>query len=239
MRSQEYQSMADLEDVHWWFLAKRLFVKTLFFHIKKSPIKILDVGCGTGGMTAFMSQWGEVTGVENSEKAHPFLKMRRLKYLKGSANKLPVKRLSFDLVTFFDVLYHKRVKEDDALQGAYKALKTNGYLLITDSALPWLWSTHDEIMQGKKRYSKKELVSLVEKNGFTILKVSYIFFSTLPFIAIVRLYQKQSKNFSRNVTMPPKLINSCLTQLMRLESNFLKWVDFPLGSSIIILAQKK
>lgn len=236
MQSLQYKLMFALEDTHWWFLGKREFIKTL---LPKSPSNwnILDLGCGTGGTTRFLKYWGKVTGVESSPSAAKFLKKRRLNYQQISIERFRVLPNSFDLVTLLDVLYHRRIKSDEAvLKKAYDTLKPNGLLLITDSALPFLWSHHDEIMQARERYYLKKIVRKVQVAGFMIEKKSYIFFIVFPLFLTVRLLNKFIP--FHTVTRVHPVMNRFLLTLCKIEAKLLPYFSFPIGSSIIILARK-
>ena len=238
MKLLEYKQMALLEDRYWWFLAKRMYVtRMLHSHLPKKPISILDLGSGTGGMTAFLSSFGKVKGIEKNTLAVKLASSRKLDIMEGDINNLKLKSNSFDLVTLFDVLYHQKINEKKVLVGTHKILKKNGLLLITDSARPELWSEHDRAMHAKKRFVREELNELLIANGFKIIRSSYIFFFTYPVVYIVR---KLSTSQKKSAIMPlPHYLNWTLTLISRLESWLFSFTNFPIGSSVIVLAQKK
>lgn len=63
MEPQEYEKMYVLEDTHWWFLGKRALVKRyldLYCNLDKGQ-RVLDVGCGTGGMQGLLRDYGDVS----------------------------------------------------------------------------------------------------------------------------------------------------------------------------------
>ena len=61
MGIDEYKKMFLIEDQHFWFLGKRMFIKILIDkYIPNKNLLILDVGCGTGGLTKFLSNYGKV-----------------------------------------------------------------------------------------------------------------------------------------------------------------------------------
>jgi ubiquinone/menaquinone biosynthesis C-methylase UbiE len=179
MELKEYNLMYELENTHWWFLGKRKFISTIFPKVKK--VKILDIGAGTGGTTKFLKTYGEVVGLEANPLAQTLARKRGLKIVSGSAEKLPFEKETFEVVTIFDVLYHQNIGSDlKVLQEAHRVLRTQGYLVVTDCALPFLKSPHDEVMQARERYTKKELTQKIEKAGFKVEKASYVFFLVFP-----------------------------------------------------------
>lgn len=236
MDESEYHAMYSLEDTHWWFLAKRLFIRALIPKISKNST-ILDIGSGTGGLTKFLSRLGNVTAVEESPIAIEYLKKRHLKY--RSANimtvALPVSR--YDLVCCFDVLYHQRILDDTVvLRKLYRALKPGGYLCITDSALPILTSHHDVVMHTRERYTLSSLVKKVKACRFTVLKQTYLYFFVFPFVFFLRLVNKQIA--FRSVTQVPLALNALLLFVCALEARLVPFINFPIGSSVFILARK-
>lgn len=234
----EYKKMYKLEDKHFWFLGKRIFVdQFLKKHINSSSLKILDVGSGTGGMTGWLSKYGDVVGLERSKEAIKCAKKRRLKIVRGDANKLPFKNEKFDLVTIFDVLYHKNINDDvKVLTEIFRVLKPDGLLMVTDSAISWLYGEHDIVMQARERYSLNQLSKKVESMGFKILKKSYIFFFLFPIVLIKRLFK--FKNKGSDVMGVGDLVNRILICVLKIEASGLRFFSYPIGSSVAILAKK-
>jgi ubiquinone/menaquinone biosynthesis C-methylase UbiE len=242
MQKTEYNAMYDLEDSHFWFVGKRYFIDAYLEKVATKRLKILDIGSGTGGLTKYIERYGKVKGLERDKIACEYCVIRKIDVVRGSAEKLPFRNKSFDLVTIFDVLYHRNVKDlDKAIKEVNRVLRRNGYLLITDSALNILTSEHDTAMQGKRRFNLTNMKQLFINNNFKIIKSSYIYFSLFPFIAFKRLivnkisgHKNQSDVYKIN-----SFINSILLAIISLEASLLKYVSYPIGSSLIILAQKK
>ena len=75
--------------------------------------KLLDAGCGTGGMFSLLSQFGHTTGIDSSTKALELAAKRKNSILvQADVSYLPFTENSFDIVTSLDVLYHLNVKND-------------------------------------------------------------------------------------------------------------------------------
>lgn len=232
MRDTNITSMFALEDTHFWFVGKRAFISSA---LSRVPVggRILDIGCGTGGTTAFFRQFGQVTGLETDRSAIKLAKARGLSVKQGSANLLPFASHSFDLITLCDVLYHKGVDEKKALIEAYRVLRPGGWLLITDCALPWLWSKHDELWEAKYRYSKPHLHGLVQNAGFIVDRCTYIFCSILPVVILSRLSWRSG--WTKSI---PAWINTIFTNILHAESHAPQWIPRLYGSSLLILAHK-
>jgi ubiquinone/menaquinone biosynthesis C-methylase UbiE len=236
MHNQTYPEMYRSEDTHFWFLGKRLFIDSILHHRKLTPPQILDIGCGTGGTTKFLSKWGKVTGIEQNSQAASLATKRGIRVIRGSAHHLPFQKSKFGLVTILDVLYHKGIKELSVLQEAFRVLKPQGLLLVMDSSIPWLWSHHDIVMDAKYRYTKKQLVTHVQHAGFIVDTASYIYSSTLPFLILSRMIT----NITRSTSLPhlPSTLNQIVLKLIAFEASLFLHIRLPIGSSLLILAHK-
>ena len=87
----------------------------------KKPLKVLEVGSGSIGITRFYN--GEVVGidVEHEKYQNP-----RLKFIKGSATNLPFSDSSFDAVVSVDTLEHLTRKEQiNMVLEAYRVAKNH------------------------------------------------------------------------------------------------------------------
>jgi len=71
------------------------------------------------------------------------------------------------------------------------------------------------------------------------LKASYIFFLTFSIVFLKRkIVDKLIKNNKSDVFTLPIFLNKLLILILRIEAYFLKYIDFPIGSSLIIIAKK-
>jgi len=246
METQEFHAMYKLEDHFWWFVVKRKFIQRILSLISlPQKAKILDIGCGTGINLQLLSKLGTAYGLDPSKLAIKYCQKRGLKNLqKGTVNQLPYKNNYFDLVTLFDVLSHQSIPDDQkALKEIQRVIKTGGYLLFTDIAYQFLWSSHDLAYHVKKRYSKRELINQLQLAGFSVLKSSYYFFTTFLLLVVNRLLKKIIDHFNQGkLSSDVKPIFNFLNQLFILtyqpEIHLIKYLNMPTGSSLIILAKK-
>lgn len=236
MKPAAYKQMYELEDTHWWFLAKRRYISELLPK-PRSCWNILDIGAGTGGMTVYLQRWGHVKAVEISPHAISYLRKRKVSFIRQDITMFSAPKNFYDLVSLCDVLYHRNVSDDTAvLKKIYSCLKPGGLLYIADSALPLIYSHHDVVMKTRERYIVSELGKKVTSCGFAIQKKSYVFFFVFPIVLLVRLIGKYvSFETIGEVSRP---VNALLLTMCKLESVFLKYLDYPIGSSLVILAKK-
>lgn len=206
-----------------------------------NDLKILDAGCGTGGMMLFLQKYGEVHGVDASDEAIKFCRERKLNFVKkGSVENLPFSDKTFDLVTSFDVLYHQWVNNDRlALAEFARVLKPGGHLLIRVPAYNWLRGSHDLTVGTKHRYTRPELVEKVQTTGLIIQRATYA--NTLLFpLAVVKRVQEKLMGARENsdIGAVNPLLNNLLKNVLLVEAAGLERIDFPFGLSLFLLAQK-
>ncbi len=244
MEQPEYEQMYRWEDVHWWFVSKRRVAATVLerWLVPDSAAKVLDVGCGTGGNLPFLAGWGEVVGLDLSPLALNLARCRRAAWLtRASGLTLPYVNDSFSLVTAFDVLYHRWIVDDNqAIEECYRVLRPGGWFLVTDSALPALWSAHDEVYYARQRYTLADIHRKLSGAGFQVKVCSYKNALLLPAFGAARLVMRlfpQTIDF--DFRPPPSWLNRLLIGLHGLEGAWLGQDRvIPIGSSVICLAQK-
>jgi SAM-dependent methyltransferase len=204
----------------------------------------IDVGCGTGGFLAAVRGNGRRwIGLDYSKEALAYCRMRGLQSLvQGSAAALPFPGGEADVVVCLDVLYHRAVQDDRlVLAECARVLRPSGTAIITDSALNWLRGPHDEAVHTRKRYRLGELAGLVESSGLRLIRRTYTNCLLLPGLAAIRigrrLFPTGGQLRSDTLTLPP-MLEWGLAKVMAVERRLLRWTDLPIGSSILLVAQK-
>ena len=243
MEQHTYGIMNDVEDKHWWFVGRRAilesFMRSIVEKITVENPKILDVGCGTGANLEMLANFGESEGVDVSDDALEFCRLKNLKATKGLAEKLPFADESFDVVTALDVVEHL---DDDiaGLKEMHRVLKKDGKTLIFVPAFMWLWGVQDDISNHRIRYTKKQIVERLQKAGFEIERATYANWTFFAPILAGRTIMKitgikpESEN---NVNV--SALNGIFGKIFSAERFWLRKFDFPLGVSIVITARKK
>ena len=249
MDIKEYEKMKQVENVHWWFVARREIVMHMYRTFcldKREKQKICDVGCGMGVMLKALSQYGEVSGIDMEEYAVSYC--RKLvgqngeKYIKKGVlpESNPFETGDFSTVLALDVLEH--IEDDsEAVKSIWAMLEPDGKVLITVPAFKGLWGYNDEFVHHKRRYTTKQLRDLLQSSGFDVLKISYYNFWLSPVIWIVRkiknLLQIKKDDLGEKVT--DNFINRVLYKIFKSEAAYLEKREFPFGVSIICVARRK
>ena len=102
---------------------------------------------------------------------------------------MPFEASRFDLITCLDVLEHI---EDDrgALRELRRVARPGGVLLTTVPAYPRLWSSHDELNQHCRRYTRPELLSRAVEAGWHPRRTTHFNALLLPVAAAWRLGER-------------------------------------------------
>jgi len=251
MEPHVYDQFNELEGTHWWFSARRSYLKAVIERLfpssgVKQKLEFCEIGCGTGGNIKLLSEFGVVDAVEMNDEAREFVKNKNLDGLRHlSGGHLPDNinlKQKYDAVFALDVIEHV---EDDA--NAVKALEefitSEGYLITTVPAYQWMWSSHDVANHHKRRYTLSQYSSLLKQAGFKIKYKSYFNTLLFPLAVVDRLGSSKSKSNAAEleatiVKLPPKPINSIFKFIFNIERIWAGRVSMPFGLSIVVVAER-
>jgi ubiquinone/menaquinone biosynthesis C-methylase UbiE len=244
MERAEYTTMAAVEAAHWWYGGMRAIAAALLdpVYAGRSGLQILDAGSGTGGNALFLRRYGRVTALDYAREAL-VLGAPRLpdQQVGGSVMELPFADESFDLVTSFDVLYHRGVPDEHAaLAETRRVLRPGGRLLIRLPAYEFLRSKHDRAVHTRRRYLAGAVRELLGAAGFYVERCSYVLNSLFPLALAQRIAEKVLPTLEReesDLSLPSSLVNTLMRMPMALEAAYLGLGgNLPFGLSIVCLA---
>lgn len=244
MEKREYEILFQVEQKHFWYQAlhKSIIATVNELFPKRSEIKILDAGCGTGLLLQKLQMIGSAFGFDLSENALEFCSQRHLKNISQSTVlQLPFEADTFDVVISADVLYHRDVPEDrKALLEFYRVLKPGGSLILNLPAFEFLRSAHDTAIHTQRRYKKKQVEILVRSCGFKMNRCYYRNCLLFPFMALSRLFRKRKmgKSPESDVSLPRPLINKSLTQILFADDWLARRIPLPAGLSVFCVGTK-
>src|SRR3989338_1345096 len=242
MHFSEYQRIEKWENRHFWYRAMEEQVLELMVKQSSSAGKILDAGCGTGGFSAKLMEFGEVYAVDINPVAIKYAKKKGLPHLsRASIDKLPYPADFFETGLCLDVLYHEQVKDDlKALQELYRVLKPGGLLILRLPAFEALRGAHDVVVRTRHRYTVAEVRLKLSKTGFSIKKISYVNFLLSLLLLVKRsLERRKNSHYFHSDTAPlPPLLNEMFYRILKSENKLLNFLNLPFGSSLLALAVK-
>ena len=232
--------MMALEDGHWWFRGKRLLVGTL---LARSGLgtgaRLLDVGCGTGGLLRALAGQGDVVGIDSADVALTYCRERGLDVVRTDASTLPFGAGTFDGCVMMDVLEHLD-DEQPVLHEVRRVLRPDGVVIVSVPAFAALWSQHDETFQHRRRYLRGALVDVITRAGFRVEWSSYtnvaVFAPALVWRTL-RRWTGVAPGARTDFFHAPAPLNDVLVALYRWEAAFLRRRSLPFGVSVACVAR--
>lgn len=241
MEDKAYTILYETQDRFWWNKGiSRIISRTISCCKPGNGNVILDAGCGVGGLFATLARHGALYGVDYSPLALSYAAKRReaKQVVQGSVEYLPFPDGMFDVVVCADVLYHRQVNDRAAVAEFRRVLKAGGRVVIKEIAYEWLRSRHDDLMHGRHRYTRGELVRLLEGAGFEVEESSYCGLCIFPVVLLVRLLERIGLSISHDSahTNTP-VISSVFKWSLYLEAWLLRFINLPFGLAIIVVAK--
>ncbi len=237
-----YQQMAELDDRHWWYTARRKIIADLIRRECRVPsgAQILELGCGTGHNLAMLSDFGHVEGLELDDEARALSEKRLGRKVMSSP--LPeladVQDRHYDLIGAFDVIEH--IEDDSAaLTSIATKLKPTGKFIMTVPAHQWMWSAHDVVNHHKRRYSRGSLKRLIEGSPLKLDRVGYFNSLLFPLAVAERAASKLRRKEDADVKLPSAPLNAALEKIFETERYLVGRLPLPPGLSLFAVASAK
>ncbi len=179
---EESALKGDLE-THWYYVSKgRALQKMLDQNAVET---VLDVGAGSGVFPkAFIKDGFCKSAIcVDPNYSDDWLSKNQHDQIQFVRS---VERVDAPLVTMIDVLEH--VDDDVELLSYYvERAATGTTFLLSVPAFQYLWSSHDEFLDHRRRYTLKMLRNTAERAGLKPQKMRYFFGALFPVAAASRL----------------------------------------------------
>lgn len=230
---KEYASRyAAVEGCHWWFGGRAAIITASLGRFVAPGSSLLDVGCGTGGLTAELSRTYDTRGVDQEPAAVELARRRGVRAtVIGPGEPLSG---THQAVCAFDVLEH--MADDVAFVGELRrASVPGGVVAVTVPAYARLWGPMDTLAGHVRRYRLRQLESVMARAGLSRLHATY--FNTLLFPAVALLRLAGFPRSGRELDPPPGLLNAPLRRVFAAEAAIAPRVRLPFGASILYVGR--
>jgi SAM-dependent methyltransferase len=242
----EYDKLDRLEDSMWWFAATHANLLTLarqFAADATARSRVLDAGCGTGGLLAKLAAdrpQATVIGLDADQQACERAAAKSARPVcRGSVNALPFAAASLSAIFSADVLCHRDVDERQALGEFHRCLAPSGILVLNLPAYGWMLSRHDAAVYNVRRYTRWGVARLLRGAGFRLLYASYWNFVLFPIMVITRKLLPGRDDDASDVRPYPASIEALCRAVTGFERGLLlRGLRLPFGGSLIAIAGK-
>lgn len=251
MEDAVYREFLELEQTHWWFRGRRaIFIDLLDRHLgrrKDSPRRIMDLGCGVGGMLRQLGEYGQVIGTDVTLRGLEHCAARHFPRLVACNGPHGCFRdATLDCITAFDALEH--IPDDEGtLREIRRMLRPGGLLVASGPAYQFLYSQQDRVTHHVRRYTLGLMRRRVEAAGLQVVQASYINFLLFPAILPAVLGMKAWQAVRRrpdagagsNVGIRvPDAANEALARIFAFEARLLRAFSAPAGHSLVVVARR-
>ncbi|MDW8185568.1 MAG: methyltransferase domain-containing protein [Anaerolineae bacterium] len=236
---ERLQRIARMEAEHFWFVGRRMGIARWLRAVGPLDGWVLDAGCGTGAHVQWLARQGLrplgldllADGLRGLRAQEPVLPL-----IQGSAERMPFRDGAMAMVLFLDVLEH--LDDRTGLREAFRVLSPGGWLLLSAPAMPWLWSARDVAAGHRRRYTHRTLEARLREAGFQIVRWQRYPFFLFPWIVATRILSRIYPAVLEREERPGRILNAWLTALVQMEVTLGRWIRWPLGSTLLVLARK-
>ncbi|MBK9762327.1 MAG: class I SAM-dependent methyltransferase [Flavobacteriales bacterium] len=240
MEQGEHGLMEQLEGTLWWYAGLHANVLHAIGKYAQRTDKLLDAGCGTGGMLQRIgARYPDVRshGLDLSEYACQAARTKTgALIVQGSVDALPYLDKAFDTLVSLDVLGYE-MDVDAAVAGFHRVLRPGGVAIINLAAYQWMLSYHDKAVGQSRRYTRSEVIALFRQHGFVIRYSTY--WNTLLFPLMVLQRKVLGSDGRSDVRQISGVMNNAFKFCLSIERLFTRRaLPLPFGGSILLIVQR-
>ncbi len=248
----EYRMMYEAEEKLWWYwiLHEKVLKEIQNKFQENKQIKILDAGCGTGGLMSFLIKHGyhNIQGFDYSADAVSFCKERNLNVQQTDITNFEsiFEKDSFDVIINDDVVYQFENSTIASIFHTFQSIiRSDGIIITNNNAFNIFYGTHDIAVGGKQRFTISDFENIFMNLQLTITHYTYWSVLLSPLILAVRLIQQiqlklkliDLENIKSDVSVPADFVNTFFYQVVKLEERLFNKGLF--GSSLFLVLRKK
>ena len=230
MEDAEYALMDAAEGRMWWYRALHARLAALL----PGEGRLLDAGCGTGGLLAALGRQGFSAGLEYDQGAAGRAKRKSgAAIVRGSVLALPFADGSFDAAVSADVLCHAAVEPARALAELRRVLRPGGRLVLNLPSYQWLLSAHDRRVHNVRRFTRHGARGMVERAGFVAVRARYWNSLLFPLMVAQRKLLAGGADDASDVALFSPWLDATLHGITELERRL---PALPFGGSLLVSA---
>lgn len=238
MDLKEEQAIGGDPAKHWYYIAKGRAIKSMLGSANVDSV--LDVGAGSGVFSRQLVGEGFARRAICVDPNYSEEQIRqsedpRIMRVRSAP------RTGAPLVLMIDVIEH--VDDDVGLVSLYaEAAPPGARFLISVPAFDFLWSSHDDFLEHRRRYTADELLYVVTRAGLELVDTRYFFGLLFPAVAALRLADRALKGekgeTASALKAAPKWLNDALVAVHDFERAALFPVNRFAGVTAFCLARK-
>ena len=235
MEPHEYALMDAVEGRMWWYRALHARLGDALAGVQG---RVLDAGCGTGGLLAALRQthpalhlvgleWSDTAARRAAEKSGAAI-------ARGSVNAMPFPAAAFDAAVTADVLCHAAVDPDAALAELHRVLRPGGRLVVNMPAYGWMLSAHDRKVHNVRRWTVPFTRAVLRRAGFGEVRARYWNGLLLPLMVLERKLLARGAGAASDVAAFSPWLDATLHAITAIERHLP--VPLPAGGSVLATA---
>lgn len=240
MDLKEEQAIGGDPASHWYYIAKGKAIRALIGEGRHASM--LDVGAGSGVFSEILTKAGvaETSLCVDPNYTDEFLAKDGdgpIDYVRS------VTETDASLVLMIDVIEH--VDDDVALISDYARMAPAGAkFLVSVPAFSFLWSSHDEFLEHRRRYTIESLERSIKAAGLRPITSRYFFGMLFPAVAAMRLadrainFKNEREPAASALKPAPEWLSKALIAFHDIERATLFPVNKLAGVTAFCLAEK-
>lgn len=251
MRPETYDMVSEREARYWWHRARREMATGLLRRYGLAQgCRAVDLGCGTGGNLAIFTPFAprSVVGLDISPIAlqHARRKDRSARLVRADLRRpLPFADASADVVTIFNVLYHRWVDDEiGVLAEVRRILRPGGLLMATEPAFRAFERQMDTAAMTRRRFRIPEFAAMCASAQLRVSFASYFTSFGAPIVLLMKAVQGGStRAAAAHVQADLKPLNPVLNELLHTLASaealaIVRGWRLPFGLTLACVARK-